>query len=51
MNSKSYLGERISLNIDIPKDKGETWEIIKNVEVDTDGWYCYIAIHFTGKDE
>jgi hypothetical protein len=34
----------------ISKDEGKTWQKAKNVEDDIDGWYCYIAIHFVGKD-
>lgn len=40
-------GKRTPLTIAISKDEGKTWKKIKNVEDDPDGWYCYIAIHFT----
>ncbi|MEO5996460.1 MAG: sialidase family protein [Chitinophagaceae bacterium] len=43
-------GKRTPLTVAISKDEGRTWDKIKNVEEDPDGWYCYIAIHFTGKD-
>jgi len=43
-------GKRTPLTIAISKDEGRTWERKKNIEDDADGWYCYIAIHFTGKD-
>jgi len=43
-------GKRTPLTVAISKDEGKTWEKIKNVEDDPDGWYCYIAIHFTGSD-
>jgi sialidase-1 len=43
-------GKRTPLTVAISKDEGKTWEKIKNVEDDPDGWYCYIAIHFTGKN-
>src|SRR5687768_7866802 len=43
-------GKRTPLTIAISKDEGKSWEKIKNVEDDPDGWYCYIAIHFTDKD-
>lgn len=43
-------GKRTPLTVAISKDEGKTWQNIKNVENDPDGWYCYIAIHFTGKD-
>ena len=43
-------GKRTPLTVAISKDEGNTWQKIKNVEDDPDGWYCYIAIHFTDKD-
>jgi Neuraminidase (sialidase) len=43
-------GKRTPLTVAISKDEGTTWEKIKNIETDPDGWYCYIAIHFTEKD-
>lgn len=44
-------GKRTPLTVAISKDEGKTWQKIKNVEDDPDGWYCYIAIHFTDNDE
>lgn len=38
--------ERTPLTIAISKDDGHTWQKIKNIEIDPDGWYCYMAIHF-----
>jgi Neuraminidase (sialidase) len=46
----SIKGRRTPLTVAISKDEGKTWEKIKNIEVDPDGWYCYIAIHFTKKE-
>jgi len=46
----SIKGKRTPLTLAISKDEGKTWEKVKNVEDDPDGWFCYIAIHFTGKD-
>jgi len=43
-------GKRTPLTIAVSKDDGLTWEKIKNIEVDPDGWYCYTAIHFTKKE-
>ena len=43
-------GKRTPLSVAISKDEGKTWQKIKNIEDDPDGWYCYIAIHFVGKD-
>ena len=38
--------KRTPLTAAISKDEGKTWQHIKNIQSDTDGWYCYIAIHF-----
>jgi sialidase-1 len=43
-------GRRTPLNIAVSKDEGKTWQHVKNLEADPDGWYCYTAIHFVGKD-
>lgn len=43
-------GVRTPLTIAVSKDEGKTWQHIKNIEADPDGWYCYIAIHFTKKE-
>lgn len=43
-------GKRTPLTIAISKDEGKTWGNIKNIEINPDGWYCYTAIHFSGKD-
>lgn len=39
-------GERTPLTIAISKDDGKTWQKVKNIEIDPDGWYCYMGIHF-----
>jgi Neuraminidase (sialidase) len=41
--------KRTPLTAAISKDEGMTWENIKNIHDDPDGWYCYTAIHFTNK--
>ncbi|MDP4206721.1 MAG: sialidase family protein, partial [Bacteroidota bacterium] len=46
----SIKGKRTPLTVAISKDEGKTWRKIKNIEDDPDGWFCYIAIHFTGKN-
>jgi Neuraminidase (sialidase) len=43
-------GKRTPLTIAISKDEGKSWTNIADIETDPDGWYCYIAIHFTKKD-
>ena len=47
--TSSGLKERRNpLTIAISKDEGKTWEKIKNVEEDPNGYYCYAAVHFIG---
>ena len=43
-------GARTPLTIALSKDDGKTWQHVKNIESDPDGWYCYIAIHFTKQE-
>ena len=43
-------GKRTPLTMAISKDEGKTWTHIKDVENDPAGWYCYIAISFSGKN-
>ncbi len=39
-------GKRTPLTVAVSKDEGKSWEFIKNISDDPDGWYCYTAIHF-----
>ena len=41
-------GNRTPYNLAISKDEGKTWEKIKTIESDPNGWYCYTAIEFVG---
>jgi len=43
-----YKGKRTPYNVAISRDEGKTWENIKTLENDVDGWYCYTAIDFVG---
>ncbi len=43
-------GARTPLTVAVSRDEGKTWEHIRNIEADPDGWYCYIAVHFTKKE-
>ena len=45
----SIKNKRTPLTIAISKDEGKTWQNIKTIEGDPDGWYCYTAIHFYKK--
>lgn len=49
-SNKETKGERTPLTIAISKDDGKTWQKVKNIEIDPDGWYCYMGIHFDKKN-
>jgi sialidase-1 len=42
-------GKRTPLTVAVSKDEGRSWQHVKNIETDPDGWYCYIAMHFVDK--
>jgi hypothetical protein len=42
-------GRRTPLNAAVSRNDGKTWEKVKTLEKDPDGWYCYTAIEFVGK--
>ncbi|HOK89098.1 MAG TPA: sialidase family protein [Candidatus Hydrogenedentes bacterium] len=39
---------RTPLAIAVSRDGGASWENVKNLENNPDGWYCYTAIHEVG---
>jgi len=41
-------GQRTPFNLAISKDEGKTWQKIKTLESNPNGWYCYTAIEFVG---
>lgn len=41
-------GKRTPLTLAISRDDGKSWEHLRNIESDPDGWYCYTAVHFVG---
>ena len=45
-SDSAIAGKRTPFNVAVSKDEGKTWEHIKTVEDDPDGWYCYTAIEF-----
>jgi len=49
-NNNGKNQKRTPLNIAISKNEGKSWKKIQTIEDDPDGWYCYTAIHFTGKN-
>ncbi len=40
-----YKAKRTPLTIAISSDEGKTWNKIRNLEYDPDGFYCYSSIH------
>jgi hypothetical protein len=46
--NKAIAGKRTPFNIGISKDEGKTWQVIRTLADDPDGWYCYTAIEFAG---
>lgn len=42
---------RTPLNLAISKDEGQTWDNIRVLEDDPEGWYCYTAIQFVDDSE
>lgn len=44
-------GYRTPQTVAVSKDEGKSWENIKNLHTDPDGWYCYTAIHFVNNKE
>jgi len=45
-NNNPVTNWRTPLNVAVSKDEGETWQNIKALEYDPNGWYCYTAICF-----
>lgn len=41
-------GTRVPLSTAISKDDGKTWQNVRRLEGNPSGWYCYIAIEFSG---
>ncbi len=43
-NHKTFHADRTPLTTAISKDEGKTWQFVKNLEGNPNGWFCYIAI-------
>ncbi len=43
-----YKGKRTPFHVAVSRDEGKTWEKIKTLEDDPNGWYCYTAMTFVG---
>ena len=41
-------GNRTPFNLAISQDEGKTWEKVKPIASNPNGWYCYTAIEFIG---
>jgi len=39
-------GKRTPYTVAISRDEGQTWENVKTIDDDPEGWYCYTAMHF-----
>lgn len=46
---EAIAGKRTPFNMGISKDEGKTWQGVRTLADDPDGWYCYTAIDFTGE--
>jgi sialidase-1 len=44
----AIAGKRTPFNTAVSKDEGKTWQHIRTLADDPDGWYCYTAIEFVG---
>jgi len=42
--------QRNPLTVAVSKDEGRSWVNVTNIEDAPDGYYCYVAIHFTKKN-
>ena len=40
--------ERTTYDVAISRDEGQSWQHVKTLEDDPDGWYCYTAVEFVG---
>ena len=44
----AHRGKRTPLTAAISHDEGRTWQSLKTLEDDPNGWYCYIAVALVG---
>lgn len=47
---ENLRGKRTPLCVALSRDEAGTWENVRTLEDDPDGWYCYTAIAFVGDD-
>lgn len=51
VKKNNYRGKRTPLNVAISKNEGLTWENVKTLHDDPDGWYCYTSVRFVNDTE
>ncbi len=47
-NNNGNDQKRTPLNIAVSMNEGKKWKMMKTIEDNPDGWYCYTAVQFTG---
>ena len=47
-HSAAHRGKRTPYNVAVSRDEGRSWQHVKTLEDDPDGWYCYTAVEFVG---
>lgn len=47
---ENFNDQRVPLALAVSQDDGASWTNVKTLEGCPWGWFCYIAIHFTGDD-
>jgi Neuraminidase (sialidase) len=50
-SNPEIAGNRTPFTVAVSKNEGKSWEKLKNLHNDPDGWYCYTAIHFINEKE
>lgn len=51
VKKNNYRGKRTPLNVAISRNEGLTWENVKTLHDDPDGWYCYTSVRFINDSE
>lgn len=51
VKKNAYRGKRTPFNLAISRNDGESWDNIRTLHDDPDGWYCYTAVHFLNDRE
>ena len=48
-NNNGETQKRTPYNLAVSRDEGKSWDFVKTIEDDPDGWYCYTAVYFVDK--